>query len=222
MMIKKWIIILLLASPVLLNAQVTNDFGTWWGVEVRKKFLNDFRASLRAEYRFNENSAFTKNFYIAPSIKYQPLKWLYLNLGYRFDNRYEKEERYFNFRHRISLDLGFTYEIKRIELEYRTRFQMHWEDDYNNNTNYPVMFSRNKIGVGFKWPQLPLKTSIGGELWLPIETNTDLSRFRFTASQEYKLNKKHAFQLRFIFQTELNENNILREFILSTRYIFSF
>lgn len=221
-MIKRWGLILFLLFPLYSNAQVTNDFGTWWGAEVRKKFLNDFRASLLAEYRLNENSSFTRNFYIAPAIRYQPLKWLYLNLGYRFDNRYEREERYFNFRHRINFDLGFIYEIKRFELEYRTRLQMHWEDYYTSNTSYPVMFNRNRIGVSYKWPQLPFSTSVNGELWLPLEANTDVSRFRLIAAQEYKLNKKHTFQLRFIFQTDLNNTEIVREYILSTRYIFTF
>jgi hypothetical protein len=222
MMIKRCGLILSLLFQATLNAQVIDDFGTWWGAEVRKTFARDFRASLQAEYRLNENSSSTKNFYIAPAIRYAPLKWLYLNAGYRFDNRFQKEDRYFNQRHRFNFDIGFTYELKRFDLEYRTRFQLQWENYFSSKIEYPIMFSRNLIGVTFKWPQLPLSTSASGELWLPIESNTELSKFRFILAQEYKVTKQHRIQLRFVFQTDLNSTEIWRDYILSTRYIFSF
>jgi hypothetical protein len=223
MMIKRIAFILFVLVQSSLNAQkVIDDFGTWWGAEIRKTFAKDFRASLQAEYRLNENSSFTKNFYIAPAIQYAPLKWLYLNAGYRFDNRFQKEERYFNQRHRFNFDVGFTYELKRFDFEYRTRFQMQWENYYSNKIDYPLMFSRNKLSVTFKWPQLPLSTSAAGELWLPIQDNTELSKFRFVLAQEYRVTKKHRIQLRFVFQTDLNTQEVWREYIISTRYIFAF
>jgi hypothetical protein len=223
MMIKKVLFILALCIQANLHSQkITDDFGTWWGVEVRKTFLKDFRASLQAEYRLNENSSSTKNFYIAPSLRYAPLKWLYLNLGYRFDNRYQKEDRYFTQRHRINFDIGFTYEIKRWEVEYRTRFQLIWEDYFSSKIDYPRAYNRNLLGVSFKWPQLPFTTSVSGELWLPLVVNTDLSKFRMIVCQEYKFKKHHRFQLRFVFQSDLNQTEIWRDYILSTRYIFSF
>jgi hypothetical protein len=221
-MIKKIVIGFILLFQGVAFSQAIDDFGTWWGVEVRKTFLNDFRASVQAEIRLNENSQYTKNFFIAPSLRYAPLKWLYIAANYRFDNRYDAFERYFTQRHRIALDLGFTWEIKRFELEYRNRYQMHWENYFTSTTNYPVMFSRNQLGLSYKWPQLPFTTSMSGELWLPVVTNTELSKFRLVVCQEYKLKKKHRFQLRFVYQTDLNQSDPLREYILSTRYIFAF
>lgn len=221
-MIKRTIIIGLFIIQAGIYGQAINDFGTWWGVEVRKTFLNDFRAAVQAEMRLNENSQFTKNFFIEPSIKYTPIKWLSITANYRFDNRYEKVERYFTQRHRISLDLGFSYEVKRFEFEYRNRFQMHWENYYSSNIEYPIMFSRNQIGVTYKWPQLPFSTNLSGEIWLPIESNTELSKFRLVVAQEYKLKKLHRFQLRFVFQTDLNKTDPWRDYILSARYIIAF
>jgi len=222
MMIKKTIFIFVLFIQANLYSQVIDDFGTWWGAEVRKTFLNDFRASVRAEYRLNENSSSTKNFYVQGAFRYTPLKWLYLNAGYRFDNRYQRDDSYFTQRHRVNFDLGFMYEVKRFEFDYRTRFQLQWEDYYSSKIDYPICFSRNSLGVSFRWPQLPFSTSASGELWLPIQHQTDLSKFRLVIGQEYRLNKKHRFQLRFVFQTDLNSSLVIREYIISTRYIFAF
>jgi hypothetical protein len=222
MMIKRVFIIFLLIIPIHIYSQNINDFGTWWGAEVRKTFLEDFKVAVRAEIRLNENSSFTKNFYIAPEFQYSPIKWLSLGINYRFDNRYQASDRYFTQRHRIGFDLELSHEIKRFKLEYRNRTQMHWENYFSNNTDYPVMFNRNLIGLTYKWPQLPFKTNISGEIWLPLEQNTELSQFRMVVEQEYELKKQHKFQLRFIFQTDLGNSNIWRNYIISARYIFSF
>jgi len=222
MMIRKLLILVFYLFQSIAFGQAINDFGTWWGAQVRKTFLKDFRVSVAAEVRLNENSSFVKNFYVSPAFRYQPLKWLYIGTSYRFDNRYEAVDRYFNQRHRIAFDLGFMYDVKRFELEYRTRFQMHWENYFSSKTDYPVMYSRNRLAITYKWPQLPLNTSLSGELWLPIETNTELNRFRIILAQEYRLKKIHRFQLRFIFQTDLNTPTPVRDYILSVRYIFAF
>lgn len=221
-MIKKWITICLLFISANIYCQTINDFGTWWGIEIRKTFLNDFRASLQFETRLNENSGNLKNIYFNPALRYSPLKWLYIGMSYRFDNRYQQAERYFNQRHRINLDVGFTFELKRFSFEYRTRFQMHWENYYSSTIEYPIMYSRHKVEINYKWPQLPFSSSLSGELWLPMQINTELSKFRLTVAQEYKLNKHHRFQLRFVFQTDLNTGSPWRDHIISTRYIFAF
>ncbi len=210
-------------SQASLFGQVINDFGTWWGAEVRKTFLKDFKTGVRIETRLNENSEFVKNFYISPYFKYSPLKWLTLGLNYRFDNRYQRAEKYFSQRHRVAFDLEFTYEIKRFELGYRNRTQLQWENEYSSSIEYPLAFNRNQVSLKYKWPNLPFSTMISGELWLPMVLNTDLSKFRLVVGQEYRLKEKHRFQLRFIFQTDLNSTGeIWRDYIISTRYIFAF
>jgi len=208
--------------PGFLYSQAIDDFGTWWGVEIKKTFLKDFKAGLRAEVRLNQNSGNLKNFYLSPSFSYTPRKWLTLGVGYRFDDRYQQAERYFTQRHRVNIDVEFLYNIKRWDFEYRTRFQMHWEDYFDNDIEYPIMYNRNRLGVAFKWPQLPFKTSVSGELWLPLVSNAELSSFRLLIGQEYRLKEKHIFQLRFIFQTDLSTPEPVRNYIISSRYIFSF
>jgi len=220
--IRKITFCLLLLLPGVCFSQPIHDFGTWWGVGIRKTFARDFKASLRAEVRLDENSTMVKNFYLAPSLDYSPLKWLTLTAGYRFDNRNQQSERYFTQRHRINFDVAFLYNIKRWDLKYRTRFQMHWEDYYDNDFEYPVMFNRNQVEVAFKWPQLPFKTSISGEIWLPLVTNTELSKLRIVVAQEYRLKVRNIFQVRFIYQTDLSTPDPLMGYILSARYIYSF
>lgn len=221
-MIKKWSAICLFLLSANIYGQAIDDFGTWWGVEIRKTFLEDFRVSMRAEARLNENSGNLKNIYINPAFRYTPLKWLSVGVGYRFDNRYLQADRYFDQRHRINIDLGFTYEVKKFEFEYRTRFQMQWENYFSSKIEYPIMFSRNRIGGTYNWKQLPFSTSVSGEIWLPIVTDTELSKFRLVVAQEYKYKKKHRFQLRFIFQTDLGTGSPWRDYIISTRYIYAF
>ncbi len=221
-MIKKWTSICLFLLSANIYSQAIDDFGTWWGIEVRKTFLTDFRASFAFETRLNQNSSNVKNVFINPALRYAPLKWLYVGTGYRFDNRYQQADRYFTQRHRVNLDLGFVYEIKRFEFEYRNRFQLQWEDYYSNKVEYPLMFSRHQLAASFKWPQLPFTSSVSGELWLPVIQNTELSKFRFILCQEYRLQKLHRFQLRFVFQTDLSTPEPIRDYIISTRYIFSF
>lgn len=223
MMIKRNISILLALFPLILFGQPINDFGTWWGIEIKKKVHKDIKISVRAEARLNENSESLKNFYIAPTIKYEPLSWFAVSFQYRFDNRYEREGQYFNFRHRIGLDLDFKYKVKRLEFGYRNRTQMYWQDEYANDIYYPVMTNRNQLNVTYKWPNLPFKTGVSSEIWIPLEIHSSIDRFRATVDQEYILKTRHHFHLRFIFQTNLDPTNKgLLEFILSTRYVFDF
>lgn len=208
---------------MVIMGQPINDFGTWWGIEIKKKVHKDIKISLRAEARINENSTSLKNFYIQPSIKYQPLTWLSISFQYRYDNRYERNQDYFNFRHRLAFDLEFEHKIKRFEFGYRNRTQMFWQDEFDQDIFYPVMANRNQIHATYKWPNLPFKTSVSSEIWIPLELNANLSRFRLTIEQEYILHTKHHFQLRFLFQSNLEPSiDGLNEYILSTRYAFDF
>ena len=219
---KSQLILFLFLLQVSSYGQVIDDFGTWWGAEVRKTFFKDLKIGVRFETRLNENSTSIKNIYIAPSIKYSPLKWLNLGFNYRFDNRYQRADNYFTQRHRIAFDLGFLYTIKRFEFEFRNRTQLQWEDYYSSSIQYPLLFNRNQLAVTYKWPQLPFSSGISGELWLPLVSNTMFSKFRLVICQEYRLKEQHRFQLRFVFQTDLNTTEVYRDYILSTRYIYSF
>lgn len=222
-MIKNFLVLLAALIPAVVMGQPINDFGTWWGVDIKKEVHPDIKISLRAEARLNENSESLKNFYIQPSIKYQPLTWLALSLQYRYDNRYQRNEDYFNFRHRIGFDIEFTHKIKRFELGYRNRTQMYWEDEFDKDIFYPIMANRNQINASYKWPNLPFKTALSTEIWIPLELNATVDRLRLTVEQEYILKSKHHFKLRFIFQSNLDPTiDGLNEYILSTRYAFDF
>lgn len=223
MMIKQRNIFLLafLLLPLLAGAQ-TNDFGTWWGVEVRKKLPKNFRVSLQVETRLNENSRYLRDVYIEPGVQYKPLKWLSLGLQYRFDNRYQRLDDYFLQRHRVSFDLEFAHAIKRFEFEFRNRVQLSWDNYYSPSITYPIAYNRCQLGGAFKWPQLPLRTLLSGELWIPLEQGGEPDRFRLVVAQEVTIRKAHKLQLRFLFQTDVNDNTPLRQYILSTRYIYTF
>lgn len=215
---------LLLAALLLPGALLAqeDDFGTWWGVEVRKKLPKNFRVSLQVESRLNQNSRFLKDIYIEPGVQYKPLKWLSLGLQYRFDNRYQRQEDYFLQRHRVSIDLEFSREIRRFEISFRNRVQMSWDNYYSASITYPIAYNRCQLGGAFKWPQLPLRTLLSGELWIPLEAGGVPDRFRLVAAQEVTIREAHRLQLRFLFQTDLNDHTPLRQYILSTRYVYTF
>lgn len=220
---KRLLILLFVLGPITLLAQPINDFGTWWGIEIKKKVHRDIKIAVCTEARLRENSSELKNFYIEPSVKYSPLNWLEIGFQYRFDNRYQREGSYFNFRHRLGLDIEFICKKKRIELGYRNRTQLYWEDEFDSDITYPIMANRNQINASYKWPNLPFKTKLNAEIWIPLELNAEINRFRVTVDQAYTLKTKHHFHLRFIYQTNLDPTiDGLHEFILSTRYVFDF
>lgn len=220
--VKGWYVtcIILIGLSFSVSSQ-NNDFGTWWGVEVRKKLPHDLRISLEAEARLNENSNRLKNIYIEPSLQYKPLSWLKLSTLYRFDNRYQTKGNYFTQRHRIAFNIGFEYPIKRFEFEYRNRTQLEWENIYSAKKSYPKLENRNMIAIGYKWPNLPLRTTIDTECWIPIEVGAWLSRIRASATQEVSLGKMHKIQARFIFQSQLFRSEPLREYIFSLKYVLT-
>lgn len=200
----------------------TNDFGTWWGVEVRKKLPHNIRIAMESEVRLKENSNQLKNIYITPSIQWEPWGWMKIGLQYRFDNRYNPKGDYFIQQHRLAFDIGFEYPIKRFEITYRNRTQFQWADFYSDKKTYPEMANRNQIGISYKWPNLPLRTIAEAECWIPLERNAWLSRVRTAATQEYSINKMHKLQACFIFQSQLFRSSPLREYILSLKYVLTF
>lgn len=203
-----------------LTAQI-DDFGTWWGIDVRKSFAKDFRVGVETEIRLNENSMSVRNFYVEPYFRYAPLNWLSFTFQYRLDSRYRRQDDYFYFRQRPTLDIGFEYKLKRFTFGYRNRTQLQWADFFDQDIFYPEVYNRNQISIEYKLPNLPFYISTAGELWIPLQLNSNIDNFRSTSTFSYKINNHHRIDVRFIYQTELNTNNPTRDYILSTKYILS-
>ncbi len=160
---KKLILAVFFLGTTVSFAQV-NDYGTWMGVEVRKKFAKKFTVSLGSELRLRENGSQVKNIFFQPGITYEPWSWLEFGVSYRFDNRYRNEGNYFDQNHRINAEVKLTYAVKRFSFSYRNRFQSTWKGEGGPNSYSPVIYIRHKGSIEYKIPQVPLFASLAAEM----------------------------------------------------------
>lgn len=206
-----------------LSAQAEHDFLYWIGAEVEWKFKPKWELGVAAEFRLEENASRPRNFFLQPAVKYTPLHYLSIGLGYRFDERYAYKEQYFYERHRIFLDISPEYERKRWKISWRTRFQAQFSSYHEAGSDVPDMDLRNRFSVRYKWPKYSLYTSLATEIWSnlkPGEAN-GLDRFRLALENEYRINKKHRIQLMGLFQFGVNKSPRVYQWAFVTRYCFS-
>ncbi|MCU0456368.1 MAG: DUF2490 domain-containing protein, partial [Bacteroidales bacterium] len=133
------------------------------------------------------------------------------------DDRYHYEHEFF-FDIRYSLDAGsFTFHGR---YRFQTRVRTYLEEVEDK---YPDLTSRLRLKVTYRTKSFPINPYIMAESFIPMNKEPErfISKNRFGAGAEYKISKKHAVDLIYIFQRE-NNSSPSNEHIMNIGYNFSF
>src|SRR3989339_1601 len=218
MELKNLYIFFIIIFPIMSVAQI-NDAGAWLSLNAEKKITPDFSITLSEEARLNENFSEPGSFFTDAGVSYRINKLVKLSANYRFIQKRKLNDSY-NLRHRFYFDISLRHKIKPLVFMFRTRLQQQQNEIYEADDDLCFYYySRNKF---------TLKADLDKNYvpYFYIESYTPLNspiqvfldKVRYCAGFEYKLNRRHSFDLFYLIQKEYNEVNPVTDFIMGVGY----
>lgn len=194
--------------PNFVIAQV-NDFGGITSFSVSKKIGRNAGAKIEQELRFNNHISTYDRSKTSVGVDYSLFrKKLNVELDYDFINQRNNE--YFELKHRVSFGLSTDYAFNKLEFDFRTRGQSTWRDNQRGDYKYnPKYVWRNKLGIAYDLFGSPLKPFASGELFCPLNGSEGfyLDGYRLTTGLKYRVTKRTVLQFELRYDQELQQSN---------------
>jgi opacity protein-like surface antigen len=200
---KKLILVLLLVC----NASISfsqDDFGIWYSVTAEKKLVKNLGLDLDANVRTINNASKIEEAFFDIGLSYNLNKYLSAAVSYRFTEFKEKDE-LFHPRHKWFADLKGKLPLGNIVFSARLRFQQRYKTYFRDqNDKESKEAGRIKLKILYNIPSFPVNPYLSSELFFPMFTQSERSveKNRFMAGIEYKIAKKHSFDLEYMFQRD--------------------
>jgi hypothetical protein len=200
---KKLILILLLVC----NASISfsqDDFGIWYSVTAEKKLVKNLGLDLDANVRTINNASKIEEAFFDIGLSYNLNKYLSAAVSYRFTEFKEKDE-LFHPRHKWFADLKGKLPLGNFDFSARLRFQQRYKTYFRDqNDKESKEAGRIKLKILYNIPSFPVNPYLSSELFFPMFTQSERSveKNRFMAGIEYKIAKKHSFDLEYMFQRD--------------------
>lgn len=214
-------LVLFLFSSLTLFAQV-NDAGLWISLGAKKEITKKINLSAENELRFNENITELRTAFVDLSGDFKVNDFIKLGINYRFGNR-KQENNTMQLRQRWAFDLMLKTKVKELAIEYRSRFQQSIESI--SAGEFDIEFNRtfrNKISFEHKVYK-KTDADISAEIFSSKKDGVHrLSDVRLTTGLSYKLKKRKIIKLGYLLQTELQQANPARDFVIVIGYKYEF
>jgi hypothetical protein len=205
------------------GAGQTNDFGLWTSLSVRKKLPQKVRADLEFESRLNENLTALSNLFVDASFSRKVNDYMRIGINARYGSKRNRQFD-FNTRLRTAVELNAAHTLGRWDLSLRSRVQTTGRFETGELREAEFRNSwRNKMSVETK---LIKKTtgSLSGELFQSInpENTLKLTDWRAAFKINRKISKQQILTLGYLVQSEVNDNNPARDFVILTAWRYDF
>lgn len=221
----KFFILLAFSYCFGLKAQSTGviyDGGLRSGLRLTAEWNRNWKSYVHGEYRWNENLSRSDKWYLETGSSYEPLQGLKLSMAYRFENRYRIQEKSYFPVHRIEAGPEISRRFGRFKPELRSLIQVRYNTRPGVNEPWKYRW-REKISLEYKWPNLPIKSRIGYEIWIPLNGQGELpfSRHRFLLESDWKIVKKHEITCGLLYNLNSEFGGRYRDIVLKIRYSFT-
>ena len=133
--------------------------------------------------------------------------------NYRFNRDNDYESANYDIRQRIDIGLSFKYELNDFRFAFRTKIQT---KNALPNENNPT-FSRNKVSVKYKLKK-NLSPFIAYEFYYQFNDEKVINRTRISLGTSYKINKRNAVKLFYMFENRFNVRNLKHNHIYGISY----
>jgi len=196
-------ITLLVMFPSLVYSQ-KKDFGIWYCLDaeigLNKKLDLDLSGNIRT---FKKASEIEEGFGQV-GLTYSISKKISLAGSYRLTDKLEDDSSY-HLVHKWFADIKGNKELGKFSFSGRFRFQKQ-KKTYIKKANdlKPDYHGRIKFSTKYKTPSFPINPYISFETFFRLFEATEkrFDKNRFTIGMEYKMKKKHSFELEYIFQRD--------------------
>lgn len=232
------------SCPVALLAQ--GDFGIWYSLGAQKKFNSHWSAAVEGEFRSRNDARTADRWSLGLSASYKFNGFLKATAGYVFldDNNHERityngdelnkwTPSYWGIRHRFFVALTGQVKWNRLTFSLRERWQYTyrpetttdrwdfddaaWETRTVSEKGKNVL--RSRLQVEYNIPKCKFEPYASVELF----NAWALDKTRFSIGSDYKLAKKHAFQVFYRYQrVNGNDDGQTNQHVLGLGYQFKF
>jgi len=224
MKLQRFFSIILTLCTAGLSAQ-NSDWGVRTGIEVEKKLNKKWEIGFGGEYRWKEGMSLTDQIRGSFETGYKPWKFLKIGAGYELiADKKKKRDSYIN-RHRFKLDATGSYKYGRFTANWRPRLQITLYDDDDVDDDEPDNYRwvmRNRFGLNYNIPKIPVKPYIQIEIYHRVFNNPDYYKNRFSTGLEYTITKHHEIDLGYKRDSEIANGKKSYFDVLAVKYKFSF
>lgn len=201
---KKFVVCFLLVASVFSASAKTEEFGTWYELELTKKILKRFEFSIVPDLRLQDDFTIDKYQFDA-KLAYEPLKFLEFAVAYRIKTNVKNKEN--EVTHRLVFDATAKTDIGRFSPSFRTRF-VTYEDVDGERVN--TIRPRVKLAYDIKGSKISPYTRY--ETYRDL-VNNKFQKGRFDIGMTRKMGKYHRigiyYRLQHFYNNQRNSMNIL-------------
>lgn len=210
-MINNWcrfsflLIVWALFSPSLGNAQTT-DFRARLSGGLSAAITSRLEADLEYEHRFDKNLSTFDKAYLEPALTYEITKAFKVGASYRVMLDQSWNRRY-GFEQRASAFVRYDTKIDDFAFKAKTALQYGFDDLTNaSNFSQQKLISRTAFEVAYNWFGSRFKPFASYEFFVHLNhpNGTIANQWRLKAGTDYKLSKKAALNVYYLFENEFN------------------
>lgn len=187
----------------------TRDVGAIGSVALSKDFGRSWDAKLEQELRFNHNLSTFDRSLTSIGVDYALIR-NFLKAQVDYDFIYQRQNDYFEFRHRTSAALATSISCRSLDFELRTRGQAIWRDESRGDYKFnPRYVWRNKLECSYKIFGSPVKPFASGEVFLPLNSAHDfyMDGYRVTLGLKYRTSQHASLQFYLRYDQDVQQAN---------------
>lgn len=190
--------IILLLSQL---ASAETDTQLWLSTNLRKKLAKDWRVEWTQHLRFEDNMSHVQSVMPEVELRYKPLKYLSMKIGYRYVYERTKHDD-FEPAHRYHFQISTGKKLGSVKIGYRLRYQEKHEEDEFDYTNR----LRNKFSIALD-TDTAFEPILFTELFSDIRAiPVDSSKFRLGLGLDTDVHKRMKLSVDYLYQRDFLRN----------------
>lgn len=203
---KRTLLAVFLSLVSIFSHSQKSDFGIYYGLESEIRLVKKLELDIEANVRTLENASRINQMYLEPGLTYKLNKYFSVGAGYRFSEFIQGDDK-FHPRHRWFANIKGKASAGAFQISGRLRFQQTYRTYIKNESvRNPYENVRFKLKTLYKTPSFPVNPYLATELYTPLfqEHEKIFNRRKYIAGAEYKISKKHAIELEYMFQEDFS------------------
>ena len=193
----------------------SKDFGIWYCINGEVKLIKHLNLDLSGNIRTFRDASKIDESFGEVGLTYKISKHFSLAGAYRLSDKIENDLRY-HLIHKWLVSVKGGGDIGNLSISGRFMLQMQ-KKTYMKNADDSILYyhGRLKLAAKYKFHSFPVDPYFSFETFWPMfkPSENRIDKNRFTLGVEYKLNKRHSFQLAYIYQRDykphLSDINII-------------
>lgn len=209
-----WLPITIMAKDPVYKTESERDFQFRTGFEIEKKFSNGISLSWNEELRIKNDFGDLDRIYSGLGMGYKVAKWFKTDVSYTFISMYCKGkkstnyEKYWDYKHRISLGLTFSYKLFnnwKFSLKERVQTTFLTEDNIDTREQKnPEWTLKSRLTAEYKIRTLPITPytyiEVANTLNAPVLADGNyIEKVRTALGLEYQINKHNSIDFYYRF-----------------------